>query len=181
MTNFDFRISQSAFDFIVDKLMLHWKGQVNIETAVQIFLYDISTGETQRSLASRFGVVKSTVKKYTVYVASLINAHLSYFVSHQIAQEDVDVQQFLFKHHYGQPDAIAAMDGVFIPIKRPAKQGGSYFSGHKKKYGLMMLAVCDYHCRFLYIVFGNSARIGDSLVFNTSRLKRNRSRRNYIQ
>ena len=83
-------------------------------------------------------MVKSTVKKYTVVVAELINAHLNYYVSYDIAPEDLVVQKHLFNHHYNQPDAVAAMDGVFIPIKRPQIYGEAYFSGHKKQYGMMI-------------------------------------------
>ena len=167
----DFRVSRLVFDFIVQSLQPYWKGRLQIETAVLMFLYDVATGESYRSLATRFGVVKSTVAKYTVYVAELINCHLKYFVTYDLSEEELGVQQRLFGHYYNQPDAVGAMDGVFIPIKKPAKNGEGYYSGHKKRYGMMMLAVCDFNCRFLYVVCGNSSRVGDSLVFNTSNLK----------
>ena len=117
-------------------------------------------------------MVNSFVQNYTIYVARLINKHLKHFISFNLAQEDVEVQKYLFSNTYGQEDAVAAMDGLFIPIKRPSKNGEGYYSGLKKAYGMMMLALCDFHFRFLYVVCGNSARVGDSLVFNTSRLKR---------
>ena len=37
---------------------------------------------------------------------------------------------------------------------------------------MQMLAMFDFNCKFLYAIVRNTARIGDSLVFNTSNLKR---------
>jgi len=167
----DYRLPKDAFDFLIRILRPHWKGVLDIETCVLMFLFEIGSGDTYRALGSRFGISKSSARKYTIYVARLINCHLKHFVSYELAPEDVAVQKYLFNNHYNQPDAIAAMDGVFLPIQRPVINGEAYYSGHKKRYGMMMLAVCDFDCRFLYVVCGNSSRVGDSLVFNCCKLK----------
>ena len=77
----DFRISREAFDFVVERLSPYWNRRMCLQSCVLLFLYDVGSGESHRSLASRFGMVKSTVKKYTVVVAELINAHLYYSLS----------------------------------------------------------------------------------------------------
>ena len=68
----DFRVSRIVFNFIVTTLKPHWKGKIDIETGILIFLYDVATGESYRSLATRFGAFKSTISKYfTLAIAAL--------------------------------------------------------------------------------------------------------------
>ena len=59
-----------------------------------------------------------------------------------------------------------------MPIKRPQFEGKSYQSGHKKTYGMAMLAVVDSDRKFLYVNCGNTGRASDSMIFQTCRLKR---------
>ena len=59
------------------------------------------------------------------------------------------------------PDCVASMDGCSIRMNRPAAQGEGYYSGYKKGYGLNLFAVVDYNCKFLEVVIGNPARVGD--------------------
>ena len=82
------------------------------------------------------------------------------------------MQKFKFQRFYNQSDAVGAMDGMFMAIKKPNVQGEQYYSGHEKAYGMMLLAICDFDNRFLYVNIGNSGRPGDSLIFSTSLLKR---------
>ena len=69
-------------------------------------------------------------------------------------------------------DAICAMDGVFIPIQKPRRYGESFYSGHKHRYGMTMLAIVDYDCKFLYVHVGSTGSAADSVLFRTSELKR---------
>ena len=40
----DFRVSRLVFNFIVQTLRSHWKGRLEIQTGVLMFLYDVATG-----------------------------------------------------------------------------------------------------------------------------------------
>ena len=64
------------------------------------------------------------------------------------------------------------MDGVFLPIVKPKLYGESFYFGHKKRYGMTMLSVVDYDCRFLYINVGSTGSASDSLIYRTSEFKR---------
>ena len=100
-------------------------------------------------------------------IATLIIRHMRHYVSYALAPEDVIRHKCRFGYSYNQYDCMAAMDGIFIPIKRPEFEGESYYSGHKKTYGMTMLEVVDSDRKFLYVNCGNTGRASDSMIFQT--------------
>ena len=145
---------------------------MSIDTILLCFLHDISTGESCRSLSARFGISVTTYDIYGRRLARLIIEHLVYEISYALSASEAATQKYLFGRYYEQPEAVCAMDGVFVPRIAPPKFGEAYYSGHKKAYGIKMLAVCDFNRKFIYINVGHTARMGDSIVFRLSKFKR---------
>ena len=168
----DFRMTKVTYYYIKRALEDYWNGYMAMDHVLLCYLYAISTGECFRSLASRFSMSPTSVWNVLSTVGRLIIEHLKFQISYNISLEEANIQKFLFGRSYNQPDAVAAMDGCFCPIKKPVKDGEQYYNRHKKQYGMTMLAVVDYNARFLYVLAGNSGKVGDSLIFNTSSLKR---------
>ena len=161
----DFRMQKNVYEYIKNEIKVEWTRYISIETALLCFIYAVCTGECFRSLASRFAISATSVSIVIEHVARLIIKHLGFQISHNLSAEEIAVQQFLFGRHYGQSDAVAAMDGCFCSIKRPDSHGEQYYNRHKKQYGMNMLAIVDFNAKFLYILTGNSGKVGDSLIF----------------
>ena len=167
-----FRCSREVLLIIKDALSGDWTHYTDVEKAICIFLWQAASGDVYRSLGSLFGLSTTVIGVLIKKVSILIRKHLFHYITNQLSREDAVRQRWLFGRSYNQPDCAAAIDGVFIEINRPKNHGESYFSGHKKKYGLCMLAVVDYNAHFLFINVGNTARLGDLLIFQCSALKR---------
>ena len=96
------------------------------------FLWELASGKTYKSLSSRFGLSEGSEGKYSVVLSRFIIKHLCHHISYQLTPQEVHVQKYLFNSTYGQDDAVGAMDGVFLPLKRPKDNEESHYSGHKK-------------------------------------------------
>ncbi len=167
----NFRCSRRVFNEIYDRLELHWNYSVQLKHALLIFLWDVGTGECHRSITSRFGVSSWTVSKHSIAIGTMIIENLSYYMSYKLSTDEILEQQYSFGQKYNIPSAICAMDGVFMPLKRPAQDGEEYYSGHKKNYGVTNLVVCDSNYRILFCKPGNPGKVGDSLIFSCSEMK----------
>lgn len=71
------------------------------------------------------------------------------------------------------PQCAGAMDGCFIPIRRPSGPFGSRYWCYKSMDAIILLAVVDSDGRFMWIQVGNPGCVGDAACFNCSELKAN--------
>jgi len=64
---------------------------------------------------------------------------------------------------------IGALDGWLLKIQTPSKtmvgNVRSFFSGHYQCYGLNVQAICDHHCRFLYIAVLGPGVMCDNVAY----------------
>ena len=67
------------------------------------------------------------------------------------------------------PHAIGAIDGKHVAIKAPAKSGTEYYNC-KQFFSIVLLAVADADCNFMFVNVGCKGRISDSGILRTSRL-----------
>ena len=69
------------------------------------------------------------------------------------------------------PNAVGALDGKHIAIKKPKKSGSEYFN-YKGYFSLVLLALVDANYKFLWVNVGASGSSSDAQIFNRSKLKR---------
>lgn len=79
----------------------------------------------------------------------------------KISQDFAEIWQF--------PHTIGALDGKHIRIKKTANEG-SMFYNYKGFHSIVLLALVDAHCRFIFIDVGCNGRASDGGVFQTSYL-----------
>lgn len=76
-----------------------------------------------------------------------------------------------FKIRAQFPNCIGAVDGKHIRIFKPVKSGSSYYN-YKKYFSLLLLAICDSNCKFIFVDIGVYGRNSDSTIFEDTRLFR---------
>ena len=69
------------------------------------------------------------------------------------------------------PQAVGALDGKHIAIKKPKKSGSEYFN-YKGYFSLVLLALVDADYKFLWVNAGARGSSSDAQIFNRSKLKR---------
>uniref|UniRef100_A0A182NVK5 DDE Tnp4 domain-containing protein n=1 Tax=Anopheles dirus TaxID=7168 RepID=A0A182NVK5_9DIPT len=67
------------------------------------------------------------------------------------------------------PHAIGAIDGKHVAIKAPARSGTVYYN-YKQFFSVVLLAVVDANCNFMFTDIGCKGRISDGVILRTSRL-----------
>lgn len=67
------------------------------------------------------------------------------------------------------PHCIGALDGKHISIIPPPNSGSLYYN-YKHNFSVVLLALVDAHCRFLFVDIGAYGRTSDGGVYNNSSL-----------
>jgi len=63
---------------------------------------------------------------------------------------------------------VAALDGWLCTTLLPMNviNGGDFYSGHYKRYGINVQAVCDANLRFIYVCVAGPGRTNDNRAFH---------------
>ena len=70
----------------------------------------------------------------------------------------------------GLPQCAGAIDGCFIPLKKPDGPFGLKFWCYTGIFAIILLAVVDHHGIFTNVQIGNPGSVGDAGTFNDSKL-----------
>lgn len=72
-----------------------------------------------------------------------------------------------FKHHWGFPQTVGAIDGTHIPILQP-QQGAADYYNRKGYYSVIMQAVVDFRGLFMDVNIGWPGKVRDARVLANS-------------
>ncbi|XP_039969586.1 uncharacterized protein LOC126765085 [Bactrocera neohumeralis] len=155
----NFRLNKEAFHKICEKVKEIGKSNSNtrlcipLQKRVAIALYALGSSAEYRTVASLFGVGRTTVGEIVVDFCKAVCTNLSDCInSYPPSTEEVErnVQGFA---HLGFPQCFGAIDGCHIEVQ-PKKEDAIDYYNYKGWYSVVLLASCDYRSKFTYIHVG---------------------------
>lgn len=175
-----FRLQISTFDVLVASLwafpeFAHADEQVgrpgrpalSLEKKVLLTLWMLSTPESYRSIASRFGVSESTAHGAVFSVVEGINRHLVskliVWPTGAIVEEVLDG----FRERRGMQGVLGAIDVTLIAIKAPTTHQEDYIN-RKGFHSMQLHAVCDHDMLFTDCFTGWPGSVHDARVLRNS-------------
>ena len=141
------------------------------EERLAVTLRYLATGESRRSLAFAFRISHQTICAIIAETTTLISEEM---MQGQVTMPS-DLQGwkniskgFLDKWHY--PQCLGAIDGKRVLLQKPDNAGSLYFD-YKGHNSIILLAVVDADCKFIYIHVGTPGRSNDAGVWDRSDLR----------
>jgi hypothetical protein len=136
-------------------------------------------GEKRKSMVDVFKISPTSARAAFMDVINRINncaALEGDIFSTNHSPEVLTARAFAFARRSFYPDVfrhcVGAIDGLFIKTEQPcAKEVGNvrtYWSGHKKNYGINMQGVCDAQCRFIGFACNTPGSTNDYVAFRHS-------------
>jgi hypothetical protein len=135
-----------------------------------IFLSFLATGETYSSISTTYDVSPATVINCVKEGVELFRQHL---VPAEIkVPSGAELQQVMvdFEALCSMPQCCGAIDGTFMKINKPVKDGDAFYC-YKKYPAIIIFACVDARGRFTYVNTGAPGSMGDAAVWNRSTLK----------
>lgn len=74
-----------------------------------------------------------------------------------------------FYNKWNFPNCVAGVDGKHIRIFCP-KNSGSLFFNYKEHFSIVLLAMVDANCKFIFVDIGAYGKEGDSSIFSSSKI-----------
>ncbi|RXG54957.1 putative nuclease HARBI1 [Armadillidium vulgare] len=132
-------------------------------------LWVLSSLESYRSIAERFGTVQSVVSRWVHYFTRLICYAKNNVIKWPSEEEKLqNVTQFLER---GFPDTVGALNVTQITIKKPKELPESYYTD-KKVYAINCMAVCNASKKFFYVYIGDPGSYSKRRTFRRSGIGR---------
>lgn len=156
----------------IEKQHTFWREPLEPGLRLSITLRYLATGDSYRSLSYGFRVPHNTISGIVYETCEAIVAEYLDEVLVCPTTEDGwrEVAQG-FSSRWNFQHTIGAIDGKHVAIRAPNKSGSFYFN-YKGFHSLVLLAVVDSDCKFIYANVGANGASCDAQVFNLSTMKR---------
>lgn len=145
------------------------RASVPASKRLAVCLHWLAHGTSFTQLATLYTLGKSTIVSIVHEAVEslrikLVPDAIKFPMGHELEQVMVD-----FESLCGLPFCGGAIDGTFIPIKKPEHFGDTYYC-YKKFCSIICLACVDARGIFTYVNVGRPGSVGDSYTFRNSAL-----------
>ena len=171
-----FRVSKDTFWFLSQTYGKHFKKEdtrlrraIPAAKRLAIVLHWLAHASSFSQLAALYAIGKSTVVSIVHQGIDILREKLTpnailFPTASELEQVMVD-----FEALCGLPFCAGALDGTFMPIKKPEEFGDTYFC-YKKFCSIIVLGCVDARGIFTYVNAGRPGSVGDSYAFRHSLL-----------
>lgn len=129
----------------------------------------MATGESFRSLAFAFRISQSYITRIVRLVLESLSNRLTPILLPTPTKEDmVEISKDFWKK-WNFPNCVGAIDGKHIRIFSP-KNSGTLFFNYKDFFSIVLLAIVDANCKFVFVDIGSYGKEGDSGIFTKSKI-----------
>ncbi|KMQ85779.1 nuclease harbi1 [Lasius niger] len=169
-----FRMTPTTYNRLEQRLAPILQGDIGVKCHIPVrkqllaTLWLLATPDSYMSVGERFDISKSSLSVSFMRVVQALNDIVEDVVQWPRGDRLATVKQ-KFQRLSVLPDIIGAVDGTRISIKEPHEDSLSYKT-YKKKYAVILQAVCDSELVFLDCFAGYPGSVGDIRVFKNSDL-----------
>ncbi|XP_022906222.1 uncharacterized protein [Onthophagus taurus] len=172
-----FRLNKEQFNFVLNLVHADLKKQstncvknpISPEEKLALTLRFLATGETFKSLSFAFRISSS-------YISIVVRETLEVLCLRLVPiflppQNEIDMKEKAqeFWNKWNFPNCVAGVDGKHIRVFCPRKSGSLFFN-YKDYFSIVLLAMVDANCKFLFVDVGAYGKEGDSTIFSTSEM-----------
>lgn len=125
----------------------------------------MATGESFRSLAFSFRISQSYITRIIRLVLKYLSIRLTPILLSPPTKDGLKIIAENFWKRWNFPNCVGAIDGKHIRIFAPGKSG-SLFYNYKDFFSIVLLAIVDANCKFIFVDIGSYGKEGDSGIFN---------------
>lgn len=140
---------------------------------ISVFLYRLGSGNRLSDVLRTLGrLSRGTIVNYTIRSLVAINSKLAEVIVWPDTQRRREIDLFMYSEHQ-LPGCLGFIDGLHIILHKSPSFGiekNATFYSRKKRYGLLILAVCDENKVFTYLQTGHYAAAHDARAQKSSTL-----------
>uniref|UniRef100_A0A0A1XDI2 Putative nuclease HARBI1 n=1 Tax=Zeugodacus cucurbitae TaxID=28588 RepID=A0A0A1XDI2_ZEUCU len=171
------RMSEAQFNFILSAIQEDiikqdtWmRAAIPAAEKLSLTLRFLATGETFQSLnfASKISVsaISGIIPEVCDAIYKRLKALYLKFPSNSSEWTSI-ANEFAIRWQF--PNCLGALDGKHITF-RPSRQAGAFYHNYKGTNSIVLLALVDANCNFIYVDVGCNGRCNDAGVFLQSEL-----------
>ena len=145
------RMEPAFFDLIEERItpphlrksITNFRKALEVGLKLAVTLRDLSTGEIYTSLQYQWRVGRKTICKFVPQVCkAILKEFQQEYLVCPTDPEDWKPIGERFRYRWNVPQAVGALEGKHIAIKKPKKSGSEYFN-YKGYFSLVLLALVD--------------------------------------
>ncbi|CAN7949931.1 unnamed protein product, partial [Ixodes pacificus] len=152
----------------IQRQTTNMRRPVSAKTRLQLTLRYLTSGEYLRQFWVGHSAVNDIIYSTCAVIYDILKdeelaAPKSMDAWLRVAQQFSDRWQF--------PKCVGGIDGKHVAIIKPAKYKTVYYS-YKKTYRILLFALVDASCKFLYVDVGTPGSKGDAAIWQTTPLQK---------
>ncbi|XP_046555925.1 putative nuclease HARBI1 [Haliotis rubra] len=166
--NFDILLEKNSP--YIEKKCTPMRNSIPVGEKLALTLRYLASGDSYSSLEFLYRVPR--IPSVTLFLVS-VKPSMMYFKKTTCRFLLLNVTGTTFRKNSWQsgssPHCIGAIDGKHIAIRAPNNTGSEFFN-YKKFFSIILLALVDANCKFIFVDVGANGRAGDAAVYANSQL-----------